>query len=509
MENQEKKGRRRGPDSTYEKRKKRHQQQRMLQIFQMILIVPSLLWLVVCLISLAVPGVKETLDYDLGENRKLASFPSEFSGQWFGDVEKYYNDHAPFRSLLVSANSQLSYMLEAPYTGGIRNQLVAWFHPNSMVEETTAPTTTVDINALFGTTAAPTESASQPVVDVTQPSESEALTSPENSDVAESTVSTEDPTEAPTEAPTEPREYPSAPTEAVDVGYYAPFISNNFTIVGRQNWLYLAGDNINYYVGDNLPSDAELQNYADTLGRLQQVLAAKGKKLAIVVVPCKPQVYPEYMPTFEIVNTYKRAARIVDYVSQNTSVPIAYPLQELQAMKDYYLTYKKYDGHWNAAGSFIGYQVMLRLLGKPMTNPLDVVADMAPVGSGGGDLINPGKLNMAQFQNDFDYTFHYKDNVPLLSYEGEMFKDDIIYHMVSGSENPEKLAIIGDSFRNHMVLYAYRDFCDSTLIHYSRLGQDTWADQMLQGADTITMMFVERNDRRLLTTAEYLLSLLG
>ncbi len=83
----------------------------MMQIYWGFLLFPTVLWLI---ISLLLPPAKEALDYDLGENRVQAGFPAAFSSDWFLELEKYYNDRAPFRSVLITMNRSLSEMLENP-----------------------------------------------------------------------------------------------------------------------------------------------------------------------------------------------------------------------------------------------------------------------------------------------------------------------------------------------------------------------------------------------------------
>ena len=68
-------------------------------LFLSILIVPSLLW-----------GVKKVIRSDvwevqLDENRELAKWPQKFSSDVPSEVEDYYNDHLPFRSVMLHAYS--------------------------------------------------------------------------------------------------------------------------------------------------------------------------------------------------------------------------------------------------------------------------------------------------------------------------------------------------------------------------------------------------------------------
>lgn len=81
-------------------------------IFMAALVLPSILWLFV---HLAGKEAVAVLDYDLGENRNKASFPDTFSSSFMGEIEEYYNDRLPFRSVIISANRKLTSMIERPY----------------------------------------------------------------------------------------------------------------------------------------------------------------------------------------------------------------------------------------------------------------------------------------------------------------------------------------------------------------------------------------------------------
>ncbi len=81
---------------------KRKLQLAMTTAFMMILILPSAVWGVLRMIARSNPAVMEMLDYDLGENRERAPFPESFDlDEYTKELEAYYNDRAPFRSVLI------------------------------------------------------------------------------------------------------------------------------------------------------------------------------------------------------------------------------------------------------------------------------------------------------------------------------------------------------------------------------------------------------------------------
>lgn len=81
-------------------------------IFMAVLVLPSILWLFV---HLAGKEAAAALDYDLGENRNKASLPESFSSSFMGEMEAYYNDRLPFRSVIISVNRKLTSLIEKPF----------------------------------------------------------------------------------------------------------------------------------------------------------------------------------------------------------------------------------------------------------------------------------------------------------------------------------------------------------------------------------------------------------
>ena len=145
----------------------------MTAAFMAILILPSLAWGVLRLCSRKNPAVMERLDYDLGENRNKAPFPESFSlNEFTKQLEAYYNDRAPFRSVLIRWNQRFSGKLEAVYQASVEPRLIAWLYGSETPGSPDLPALpSVDLAGnMSGTgqtqgngTAAPPDSAASPV----------------------------------------------------------------------------------------------------------------------------------------------------------------------------------------------------------------------------------------------------------------------------------------------------------------------------------------------------------
>ncbi len=102
-----------------------------ISIFVAILILPMLTWGALKLIS---PATVEKLSFDTGEQRNFATFPETFHPQTFtAEVETWFNDNLPFRSVLYKTQENMINSLEKPYTETLRPALVKLFHGNQQV----------------------------------------------------------------------------------------------------------------------------------------------------------------------------------------------------------------------------------------------------------------------------------------------------------------------------------------------------------------------------------------
>ncbi len=100
-----------------------------IAVFMAILVLPMLSWGILKIIDIYNPQVMEELDFELDEQRELAQFPREFDPATItADIEAYFNDHVPFRSVIITAQRQLDDFLEKPYRDYIRPALIELFY---------------------------------------------------------------------------------------------------------------------------------------------------------------------------------------------------------------------------------------------------------------------------------------------------------------------------------------------------------------------------------------------
>lgn len=101
----------------------------VISVFIAILILPTLVWGMLLIADQANPAIMETLNFDTGENRKMAEFPKKFNPQTIAsEIESWYNDNLPFRSVLYKSQSILENELEKSYKDAIMPKLIELFH---------------------------------------------------------------------------------------------------------------------------------------------------------------------------------------------------------------------------------------------------------------------------------------------------------------------------------------------------------------------------------------------
>ena len=461
-------------------------------IFLAVLCIPMLAWGVLLCVNHFNPQIMDKIDFDLGENRKKNEFPEKFDKDFFKKLEGYYNDRVPFRAVIIQANREVNSKIEIPYDKYINPYLSELLYAKDDVITPNEQPTTQDGN----------QNETETMPDVENPTSNgcthvyvvvENITADyENYGYKKSMCS----------LCNEVRE--EYQDKLIDTSYLAPRLYNNITIEGRYGWLFYAGaNNINYYLGNNVLPEKTMAEWLKTMEKLQSVCDKKGIKLVYAIFPNKEQVYFEYLPTYKVVNSYKRVEQFVDYVNNNSTINIVYPLNELMNYKRGYQLYYKHDTHWNSAGAFVGMQAILKTLDMETVELNDVksIKEERYV----GDLLNLGNLTQSKFGKDYDYTITYKPEINIQKTTGNIQE---IYCVESDSEHNEKLVVVGDSYRIMLASQMYKDFNESVYMHRNSL-VDAETKKYFSDVDVLVVSAIERYDATLIDSAILLTNILS
>lgn len=556
-------------------------------IFLAMLVLPTIAWGAIRIVAVFEPSIMDSFNVDTGENRTMASFPDSFDPQTIAaEVENWYNDNLPFRSVLYNAQKNLENALERPYRNEIMPFLVELFHGSGEPEAPTPGDEVIvnpfDSEETESEIVTETETLPQFVIE-TETESGVAVCQHSYSDeptmVLEATCTeygivgyectecghignksythktAHDYVSSVKELPLcgtkysetlvckeckdrvhrelvkkhlEGRKIRTVEATVDDYGYtlmycsdcggefrselkpklndnsFFPPVEHGQTLAGRRNWLfYLGDDSLKDYQGTNLMMDDELANAAAVLQQLDDVCKAKGIKFAIAYFPNKELVYPEYMPTYETY-PYKRVALFTEYLKQNTSVTVVYPLNELKAAKPYWQVYYKHDTHWNQAGAFIGTQALYEAMGFETTRLIDL--PVTTVARNGGDLINIGKLSAADYTGDVGYSIKYKPDVTLKNINPNPINNHTT-HFSSNGQYDMNFVMLSDSFRGGMADILRKDFTNCFLTHRSQVN-DADVVAAVKAADVLVISAVERSDTSVISTAKTVIGIL-
>lgn len=508
-----------------------------IAVFLTVLIMPGMIWG----IGMLLPGEGfKTLDYDLGEKRNKEEFPQQLTSAYGTELEEYYNDRLPFRSVIITANRKLTAAFEKPYDETISPYLVKLLYNNTAAKEEETEQAQVSYESIDIKEETPEQKPETPVPNKKYAEEEKAVETVEKEQETEETtvaekeqeveetenaeqkpateetdIAEQEPVEvAATEEQTVEEIVPAeeeeieepvtgldmvkkyakepVPNYALDTGasdFLPPKILNNLTIVGRDGWLFFTKENaLEDYIANNILSEAQMKEYLNGMIRLRDLCTAQGKKVYFFIPPNKEQVYAEKMPSYQVADSYKRAQRLVDYVHANSDIQIIYPINEMKAAKGVCQPYFKTDTHWTEAGAYVGTQALYGMMGMPVTDIQNVSKTANQYL--GGDLLLLGNLNQDNYADDIRYQINYKPEINVSSVNGKGFAD-YVFHSASSSANQCKIVVVGDSFRLFMSQYISKDFSDYAHVHWEHLGDPEAAD-LIRNADIIVMESVER-----------------
>lgn len=534
-----------------------------IALFLCVLILPQVSWTVLKLVCGDNSRVMERLDYDLGENRELAAFPDDADiGSITSELEAYYNDHAPYRSALITINRRINSKLERAYTMNVQPVLVALA---DMTHTATKPDVSVTESSTEGQND--TENSTRYAQEDNTGENSAIKDNIEdnnaddknggNSGVGNGENSTSDGNgsisggidseyssgvsgdsgngnadgetlddinsgQKPGNGENESGEMSSnaggvnesggtsennGSADSSDKLPYFPAREMNGTIFGRDDWMFCNYDNsIAYYCGSNLMSEQQMKDKLSLMQKLQNICDSRGVQLQFMIAPNKEQVYSEYMPTYTIENSYKRVPEFIDYVKRNSSVKIIYPIDELRAAKSTMSTYYKYDTHWNHYGSFIATQALYKEMGLDYVSPDSVNYSE---GSCIWGLVITAGLSWKDYERDYDHIPDYKPEIELFNTDGEIdhihTEKSAVYRTDSTASNQSRFVMVGDSFRLYMMPYLERDFQHVSIAHRDNIHD---IEDDIRQADILVVECVERLDDSLNGTILQLIDIL-
>ena len=392
-------------------------------------------------------------EIDLGEKRELKTeIEVKDPDKFFAAVEDLYDDHIPYRSIIISLNRYINDILDNTYKTYLEKPLI-------------------DIRKLSGKRNISIDESLQDgetYMDKAVDYYYGRVLNPEDIDPYDNEV-----------------EFPVKQL-------------SDKVILGQSDWMFLNSTNLSYYKGTNIfKSDDEYEDYIRNIGMLNDICKEKGKQLIILVCPEKEELYGEYMPTMQIKDEEELPIKIGKYIEENTDINYVYPKDAILNEKNKYRLYKKYDSHWNKVGAYIAVTEVYKKLGMKYTPINELRVERIPETL--KDLAYLGNVNANNYNDSFEYIVHYKDDAKVTVVDKNLPKSlsEMVNMYESNTNNYKSLFFYGDSYRLNMIDFMNKDFENSTFMQREADFTKTLVER-LQNSDVIIIEEVERNSGSIL-----------
>lgn len=139
-------------------------------------------------------------------------------------------------------------------------------------------------------------------------------------------------------------------------------IANGAIYMGKDNWIF----NINEKPFMDI-SDETKGKYVEQVGKLVEFCRKNNIKLYFLVLPMKESLYREY-GNAKFVDKQDFVVSIKEHLDKETGFKMTYIQDEMMQAKEKDFVFFKTDHHWTDWGAFVGYQTLMREIGKDFAN---------------------------------------------------------------------------------------------------------------------------------------------
>lgn len=246
-------------------------------------------------------------------------------------------------------------------------------------------------------------------------------------------------------------------------------------IIGKNNWLYISGPDMDTYQGINSLTEKELADYKTELEARKNYLDSLNCRFYVMVAPCKANIYPEYIPFIYIRMGNKCwGEQLNEYMTRNSSVRMVDAFSAIRAEKDKGTLYCSDDNHWNSLGAFFAANAAVSKMAEdiPGLKPLDLDDFTIAIEPSG-----PGNLKLMMGNLDVFESIRWTpkpkrglkaENVPLENYPllGTTKPEEYgLAKEIKNSDKP-KLLIFSDSFGGDVFAFISENFSRTVKVFY-------------------------------------------
>lgn len=251
-------------------------------------------------------------------------------------------------------------------------------------------------------------------------------------------------------------------------------VESERVLFAKDDWMFYKnvndGDPIPTYKKIDSFSLSELKDSANSLMALKKYCEERNCRFVFFIAPNKENIYSEYMPdSIKRTNGISRTEQLISYLKNNTDIDIVFPEKFLQNKKEKYVTYYKYDTHWNSYGGFCTASFLLDKLNRPLPNKDFVVfhdknscGKTAEIGKGydlaklvgmQDFLKEPYKFEVSNYEN-FPVSGGMAPANEISRYVCEGIKDGKLF-MIRDSFGEAMAPVLASGFRNSSVMLYY------------------------------------------------------
>jgi len=251
-------------------------------------------------------------------------------------------------------------------------------------------------------------------------------------------------------------------------------------VVGKNGWFY-DKDNTDNYRGSNLFSDKEMIKLREELVLRTKWANERNINYYVAVVPCKMNIYPEYLPDKIIkVSSTSRYDQIMSLKKESLINIIDLRKNLLEHKNEGYNLYQRTDGHWNDLGAYYGHQEIINCISKKFSDiktlPLNNYTIQVEQKPGGSlvSMINIEKQYPEPFVKLIEKNKIYAVDGIKRNYEIPKTVSAWEHQIIKVNTNGKKLKclVIRDSFTILMIRYFQEYFSETVFIH------DDWKYRM-------------------------------
>ena len=247
-------------------------------------------------------------------------------------------------------------------------------------------------------------------------------------------------------------------------------------IIGKNKWLFMAGDEINCYLGKNPLSLEEMEKLRKEFEYRTKIYDSLGAKFYVLVAPNKATIYSNKVPyNFYKINAQSWGEQLISYLIQHNfkNTVNVFPQFKLKSKTE--ILHRKLDNHWNNLGAFYAAQQVTQTLSKDFSDVSILMRDRMTV-----EEIALPEGNIKQILGD-DFYFYQKDTdfevKPLSGFKATRspnqaykvpagFPYHWLYesHLNNKHSNKRSLLIISDSFGEAIFPFLGESFENTTKI---------------------------------------------